>query len=92
MGTPSRDAGTPSPIIYPYDQTVFPLGLLAPVVQFGTGSVPPADFKVSLDTTGFHWDGFGHVGNPPQLQAAHPAEHLGRRARERAADPRERRS
>ena len=72
QGTPSSDAGTPSAIIYPYDQTVFPLGLLAPVVQFSPGSVAPVDFKVSLDTSGFHWDGFGHLGNPAQLQAAIP--------------------
>ncbi|HEY8086708.1 MAG TPA: hypothetical protein VIF09_02655, partial [Polyangiaceae bacterium] len=66
------DAGTPSTIIYPYDQTVFPLGLLAPVVQYSAGTIAPVDFKVSLDTTGYHWDGFGHVGNPAQLQAAIP--------------------
>ena len=66
------DAGTPTTIIYPYDQTVFPLGLLAPVAQFSAGSVAPVDFKISLDTTGFHWDGYGHVGNPAQLQAAIP--------------------
>jgi hypothetical protein len=66
------DAGTPTTIIYPYDQTVFPLGLLAPVAEFSAGSVAPVDFKISLDTTSFHWDGFGHVGNPAQLQAAIP--------------------
>ena len=27
---------------------------------------------MSLDTTGFHWDGYGHVGNPAALQAAIP--------------------
>lgn len=66
------DGGTPTAIVYPYDQTVFPLGLLAPVVQFSPGSVAPVDFKISLDTTGFHWDGFGHVGNPAALLAAIP--------------------
>jgi len=73
QGSPTGgDAGTPTTIIYPYDQTVFPLGLLAPVAQFSAGSVAPVDFKISLDTTGFHWDGYGHVGNPAQLQAAIP--------------------
>lgn len=71
-GKVGGDAGAPSTIIYPYDQTVIPLGLLAPVVQFSPGSVAPVDFKVSLDTTDFHWDGFGHVGNPALLQAAIP--------------------
>jgi hypothetical protein len=66
------DGGSPSPIIYPYDGTVFPRGLLAPIVQFGPGSATPQDFKISLDTTAFHWDGFGHVGNPAALVAAMP--------------------
>lgn len=73
QGTPpSTDSGVPTTIIYPYDQTVFPLGLLAPVAQFSAGAVAPVDFKISLDTPGFHWDGFGHVGNPAALQAAIP--------------------
>jgi hypothetical protein len=71
-GVVGGDAGTPTQIIYPYDQTVIPLGLLAPVVQFSPGSIPPVDFKVSLDTTDFHWDGYGHVASPAQLQAAIP--------------------
>jgi hypothetical protein len=69
---PSADGGTPSTIIYPYDKTVFPLGLLAPVAEFAAGAIAPVDFKISLDTTDFHWDGFGHVGNPAALQAAVP--------------------
>ena len=73
QGTPtSADSGTPTTLVYPYDQTVFPLGLLAPVPSSRAGSVAPVDFKMSLDTTGFHWDGFGHVGNPAALQAAIP--------------------
>jgi hypothetical protein len=71
-GVVGGDSGTPTKIIYPYDQTVIPLGLLAPVVQFSPGSIPPVDFKVSLDTTDFHWDGYGHVASPAQLQAAIP--------------------
>jgi hypothetical protein len=66
------DGGTASTLVYPYDQTVLPLGLLAPVVQFAPGSVTPVDFKLSLDTTDFHWDGYGHIGNPAQLQGAIP--------------------
>ena len=41
-------------------------------MQYSAGTIAPVDFKVSLDTTGFHWDGYGHVGNPAQLQAAIP--------------------
>ena len=40
------------------------------------------DFKVSLDTTGFHWDGFGSVGNPAQLAGRDRAGRIGRRASE----------
>jgi hypothetical protein len=71
-GAPTSEEGGATTIIYPYDGTVFPLGLLAPVAQFTPGSVPPVDFKISLDTTGFHWDGFGHIGNPAALQATIP--------------------
>jgi hypothetical protein len=63
-GAPAGDAGTTPPtLVYPYDQTVFPLGLLAPVAEFGTGPAGAVDFKVSLDTTDFHWDGFGSAGS-----------------------------
>ena len=73
QAAPSQgDTGIPTTLIYPYDKTVFPLGLLAPVAQFSAGSIAPVDFKISLDATGFHWDGFGHVGNPAALQAAIP--------------------
>jgi hypothetical protein len=76
------DASAPQPepgpssgwttLVYPYDQTVFPQGLLAPVIQYTAGSITPQDFKISLDTSFFHWDGFGHVGNVADLQAAIP--------------------
>jgi hypothetical protein len=72
-GSPGVDGGADvSPLIYPYDNTVFPLGLVAPVVQFVAGAVAPTDFKVSLDLVGFHWDGFGHIGDPSTLLAAIP--------------------
>jgi hypothetical protein len=69
---PTGASASASPLVYPYDGTVFPLGLVAPVAQFVPGAVVPVDFKVSLDTTNFHWDGFGHVGDPTRLQAAIP--------------------
>jgi hypothetical protein len=74
-GTPKAtvgDAASGPRLLYPYDHTVFPLGLLAPVAEFSGGAVTPVDFKISLDTPGFHWNGFGHVGNPSALQAAVP--------------------
>jgi hypothetical protein len=73
--TPQAEPGPSSgwsTIVYPYDQTVMPQGLLAPVIQYTAGSITPDDFKITLDTTFFHWEGFGHVGNPAALQAAIP--------------------
>jgi hypothetical protein len=72
-GAPVAEPGPPSgwsTLVYPYDQTVFPRGLLAPIAQFTAGSITPEDFRVTLDTTAFHWAGFGHVGNPADLQVA----------------------
>jgi hypothetical protein len=71
-GTPMTEPGMASTLIYPYDKTVVPRGLLAPVLEYTAGAVAPVDFKISLDTTAFHWDGFGHVGNPSALQSAIP--------------------
>ena len=57
-------------LVYPYDNTVMPRGLLAPVPQFTSGTHPPQDFKVTIETNGFKWSGYGHVGGP--LEAAIP--------------------
>jgi hypothetical protein len=73
--TPEAEPGPSSgwsTLVYPYNETVFPRGLLAPVIQYTAGSITPQDFKVTLDTTFFHWEGFGHVGNLAALQAAIP--------------------
>jgi hypothetical protein len=72
---PSAEPGPSSgwsTLVYPYDQTVFPQGLLAPVIQWTAGSITPQDFKISLATTDFNWVGFGHIGNVADLQAAIP--------------------
>ncbi len=76
-GAPVAEPGPPggwSTLVYPYDQTVIPQGLLAPILQFTAGSIVPQDFKISLDTTDFHWDGFGHIGSVADLQAAIPQD------------------
>lgn len=67
---PTAEGADGTKLTYPYDQTVMPRGLLAPVPQFTAGTHPPEDFKVLLDTTGFHWEGYGHV--PAGLEAAIP--------------------
>ena len=74
-GTPTPDPGlalsppNPTKILYPYDKTVMPRGLTAPLLQFSPGNVPPEDAKVSISAPTFSWDAFIHVGAPgtPQL-------------------------
>ncbi|HVY48762.1 MAG TPA: hypothetical protein VHB21_22895 [Minicystis sp.] len=64
MGPPMADPGpNPTKILYPYDQTVMPRGLVAPLLQFSPGNVPPEDAKVSVSSADFSWDGFIHVQN-----------------------------
>jgi hypothetical protein len=72
---PSAEPGPSSgwsTLVYPYDQTVFPQGLLAPVIEWTAGSITPQDFKIVLATTDFNWVGFGHIANPADLQGAIP--------------------
>lgn len=64
-GAPSADPGpTASKFLYPYDQTVMPKGILAPLVMISAGSVAPVDAKVKLTTTSFSWEGFYKVAAP----------------------------
>lgn len=70
-GTPTDEGAGGTTLVYPYDQTVMPRGILAPVPQYSSGTHPPEDFKVALDATGFHWEGLGHVPTSG-LQAALP--------------------
>ena len=53
----------PTKILYPYDQTVMPRGLVAPLLQFSPGNVPPEDALVSVSSTDFSWDGYIHLQN-----------------------------
>jgi hypothetical protein len=64
-GAPSADPGpNPSKFLYPYDQTVMPKGILAPLVMLSAGSVSPVDAKLKLATPGFTWEGFYKVATP----------------------------
>src|SRR6185503_15145970 len=38
-------------ILYPYDKTVMPRGLTAPLLQFSPGNLPPEDAKVTLSSS-----------------------------------------
>ena len=63
------DPPTPTKILYPYDGTVMPLGLTAPLLQFSPGNLPPQDAKIELSSSLFSWTGYVHVtdGNRPQF-------------------------
>lgn len=70
QGPPAADPSTT--FLYPYDQTVMPKGLLAPLLQLSAGSLPPEDAKVSLKSQYFSWTGFYKVQNPAQPQLTVP--------------------
>lgn len=59
-------AGTPDPaatLLYPYDQTVFPRGLLGPTVQWAGGN--DADiYALHVESSTFELDYYGAVPNP----------------------------
>jgi hypothetical protein len=68
-GAPDPDPGAAqnppnaTKILYPYDKTVMPRGLTAPLLQFSPGNLPPEDAKVTLSSTYFTWQGYIHVKN-----------------------------
>lgn len=74
-GMPQPDPGAmdnppnASKILYPYDKTVMPRGLVAPLLQFSPGSIAPEDAKITMSSSVFSWQGYVHVKNPgvPQL-------------------------
>jgi len=64
-------------ILYPYDQTVYPLGLRAPVIQWDNKGSAASAVKISLQYPGtgtplFRWSQVIPESNPPQ--ATIPAE------------------
>jgi hypothetical protein len=78
QGTPLPDPGAssipsnPTKFLYPYDQTVMPRGLAAPLLQFSPGTVPPQDVLVTLTASSFSWKGTGHVANSSIPQVTLP--------------------
>ncbi len=61
----------PARMLYPYDRTVLPIGLKAPVIQWDNQSAPASAVKVSLryPVTGaasFQWSEIIPETNPPQ--------------------------
>ncbi len=74
-GAPQPDPGAgasppnPTRVLYPYDKTVMPRGLVAPLLQFSPGNLAPEDAKITISSSVFSWKGFVHIKNPgnPQL-------------------------
>jgi len=58
-------AESPFKWLYPYDKTVFPRGLAAPVLQFGGGAAEA--LRVTLDVGDFHYEGFYGASNPVRI-------------------------
>ncbi len=49
--------------LYPYDETVFPRGLMAPVLQL-SGDAEVLRVNIDVDATGFHYEGFFPGSSP----------------------------
>ncbi len=75
-GPPLPDPGgaNVTKILYPYDQTVMPRGLTAPLLQFSPGSVPPEDALVTMSAPHFSWSGRIHVQSAATPQFSVPQD------------------
>ncbi len=52
--------------LYPYDDTVFPRGLSAPVLQLA-GGADATRVTIDIDSAGYHYEGFFGAGTPIQI-------------------------
>jgi hypothetical protein len=67
--------GTNGPdILYPYQNTVFPRGILSPLIQYATGTNTPVATKVSIKAPNFSWTGLLPVSNPQRPNATIPED------------------
>jgi hypothetical protein len=57
--------------LYPYDKTVFPLGMLAPLMMWSADKAAIAD-AVAVHLSGEHFDYRGYFGRPKALAAGAP--------------------
>ncbi len=64
-----RTGGSADPSLrwlYPYDDTVFPRGLAAPVLQLA-GSADATRVGIDVDAAGYHYEGFFGAATPIQI-------------------------
>ncbi len=74
-GSPTADPGPdPSQFLYPYDKTVMPKGVVAPLLMWSAGSIAPEAAKVKLSTAQFAWEGFYQVALPATPRLAIPQD------------------
>lgn len=79
-GVPVEDPGNtsippnPTKILYPYDGTVIPRGLTAPLLQLSPGSLPPQDVKMRVQAKDFSWTGYARVEAPLTPRIALPQD------------------
>jgi hypothetical protein len=59
--------------LYPYDGTVWPTGVLAPLLQWTAGSAPADSVHIRLTSANYDYKGF--FGRPPALSAGAPFVH-----------------
>ena len=74
---PGLDAPGSDPavkLLYPYNDTMFPRGLRAPIFQFAPSATPPTDAKLTLKSTHFSWSGYGKIANPARPQITPPQD------------------
>jgi len=69
LGSPTSDASLK--MLYPYDKTVWPLGLLAPLMQWAAGSMAAAD-GVYIHLTASNYDYKGFFARPKPLAPGAP--------------------
>ena len=71
--TPGPDAGDPGvTIIYPYDGTVWPQGLLAPLLQWDPGAHSFDSVYVHIKEKNYEYQGYFAANKTPLREPAHP--------------------
>jgi hypothetical protein len=61
--------GAVTQLLYPYDQTVFPLGLASPLLMWDAPNANDV-YRVHLEEKGYSYDGFFTVAQPAQLRVS----------------------
>ena len=84
--TPGPDAGDPGvSILYPYDGTVWPQGLLAPLLQWNPGSHSFDSVYVHIKEKNYEYKGYFAANTTPFVNLPIPRGRCGPRRRSRTA-------